>query len=350
MVDLPIKYVPLHAPILKTTWHDAAQQGSITTDTVSIGVENVSEFQLHSYLAHYDSQFWCMWSSNPESIDDYPGQRIKYSTSSDGLDWATEAFLTPAAPSGYRWIARGFWKRGSELIALCSLDDGDEGVYFGTDLELRGFVWSGSAWVDTYSIIDGYINNFPPEQLPNGDWIMAVRDPDSDIFYAVGDIGDWALTAVNEGSFNLNEPNVNIHDYNILTATFRPESGSNYLVRAVSKNGGVDWTDPIATNLPDGISKHFMLRLSNDRWVLISNVIFGFGRDKIHISSGDDGMTFDQVRILREEATSPNFPNPSYKIAGYQYPHAIEHNGYLYIVYSENKEDILVSRIALTDL
>jgi hypothetical protein len=91
-----------------------------------------------------------MWSDGP-GVEDRVGQRVKFSTSPDGLTWSKAEFLTPEPPcsginsefygtctnQGMRWIARGFWKRDNELLALASLDEAAE--FFGPSLELHAF-------------------------------------------------------------------------------------------------------------------------------------------------------------------------------------------------------------------
>ena len=90
----------------------------------------------HNYLVHFDGKYWAMWSDGP-GVEDRVGQRVKFATSLDGLDWGERRFLTPVPPGsgpdsphyntrtdeGYRYISRGFWVRDGELLALASLDE-----------------------------------------------------------------------------------------------------------------------------------------------------------------------------------------------------------------------------------
>src|SRR5690606_17201242 len=145
----------------------------------------------HNYLIHYDGQFWAMWSDGP-GIEDRVGQVVKYAVSSDGTNWSEPKLLTPYPPNsgpdsphyntrteeGFRWIARGFWIYDNQLLALVSLDEA--AGFFGESLQLRAFRWkeNNENWEDYMLVHDNAINNFPPKQLPTGEWLMSRRTYD----------------------------------------------------------------------------------------------------------------------------------------------------------------------------
>jgi len=140
----------------------------------------------HNYLVHHDGQFWAIWSDGP-GIEDRVGQRVKYATSPDGLNWSKAQFLTPIPPNsgpdsphygtrtdkGMRWISRGFWERDGKLLVLASLDEA--AGFFGASLALHAFRFnkSSNAWDDAGLVFKNAINNFPPLKLRTGDWMMS---------------------------------------------------------------------------------------------------------------------------------------------------------------------------------
>ena len=73
------------------------------------------------------------------------------------------------------------------------------------------------------------------------------------------------------------------------------------------------------------------------------------GRNPLCLSLSDDGVVFTRMGILRDEPTEPRYEGGA-KGAGYHYPHLIEHAGHIYVVYAQNKEDIIVTRIAIDEL
>ncbi len=326
----------------------AMAQVPVDTFTIFNGIEETAQLNLQNYIAYYDGVFFVIWSLG--LLDEgQSGQRVYYSTSVDGETWATASPLTAAPPSGWRYTSRGLWKRNGMLYALYALDE--EGSGFGNGLELRASVWNGSEWVDDQLIADNTINNFEPIMLPDGNWAFGRRDSNFDASFVKGDIDDWTIYPIaNTADFNLDEPVLTLVG-GTLVCTYRANDSAedNRLVRAFSFDLGETWTEATKTNFPDSRSKHHILRLSTGRYALCSNARYNLNRDKLTIALSDDGMRFDDVRMLRGEATTPQW-SMSEARAGYQYPHAIEVDGNLYIVYSRNKEDIQISRVAISAL
>ena len=66
-------------------------------------------------------------------------------------------------------------RRGGELLALASLDEA--GGFFGPSLVLHAFRLSasGRTWEPAGIVCRNAINNFPPERLPDGQWMMSRR-------------------------------------------------------------------------------------------------------------------------------------------------------------------------------
>src|SRR5690606_14364580 len=138
----------------------------------------------HNYLVYHEGEYWVMWSDGP-GIEDRVGQRVKFSRSKDGIKWSVGEYITPSpkgsvyygtrTEKGFRYIARGFWVRDGELIALASLDEA--AGFFGESLELRGYRWNSEIekWEDIGVVVTNAINNFPPKQLATGEWMMTRR-------------------------------------------------------------------------------------------------------------------------------------------------------------------------------
>jgi hypothetical protein len=101
----------------------------------------------------------------------------------------------------------------------------------------------------------------------------------------------------------------------------------------------------VHTNYPDATSKNFAMRLSNGEFVLLNNPNQK-KRDPLAISVSQDGWTFEQPRALR---AGQQMEDPT-KTWTFQYPHAMEHNGSLWVAYSINKRDIEVSETKMSDL
>lgn len=109
----------------------------------------------HAYLAFHNQRYWAMWSDGPGKPQpnltpeqhrnvvpghDQPGTRVSFATSRDGLLWSDPADLSgPPRIDGFGWIARGFWIRDKELLALASHFNAPG--YPGQGLSLEAFRW-----------------------------------------------------------------------------------------------------------------------------------------------------------------------------------------------------------------
>ena len=311
----------------------------------------------HNYLIHHEGEFWAMWSDGP-GFEDQVGQRVKFSTSPDGLSWSEPKFLTPVPPAsgpdskyygtrtkkGFRWISRGFWQRGEELYALASLDEA--AGFFGSSLNLHAFrlISENETWEDAGVISENTINNFPPQKLPTGQWMMSRRTFDykkTGVHFLVGGrsgIDQWKSFPVLGSNSELaaEEPLWWLLPDNNLMALFRDNNRSGYLYRSFSIGDGGNWSTPIKTNFPDATSKIHGLRLHDGRYVLVSNAN-PKKRDPLVLSISDDGMTFNKM---------------GYLAGGRQvdYPHVMEHEGALFIAFSGEKQSVEVLKIQLEEL
>jgi hypothetical protein len=95
------------------------------------------------------------------------------------------------------------------------------------------------------------------------------------------------------------------------------------------------------TNYPNSTSKLFTLQTSRGFRVLISNANTAIGRREMHLAISEDGRVFTRMSRL---------DIPSSKPATLQYPHAIEHDGSLFIAFSRNKNITEVFKVSLDDL
>jgi hypothetical protein len=320
-------------------------------------VRDVDGVNQHNYLVHHGGQYWAMWSDGP-GVEDRVGQRVKYATSQDGLRWSDPKFMTPVPPNsgrdspfyntrttkGFRWISRGFWERDGELLALASLDEA--AGFFGPGLELHAFQWNigNDVWDDLGVIADNTINNFPPKKLANGQWMMSRRAWDykkTGVQFLVGGVerlDKWESFPVlgSNSELKAEEPLWwSLPDGNLM-ALFRDNGRSGYLFRSFSTDNGRKWSVPVRTNFPDATSKLNGLRLKDGRYVLVSNAN-PKQRDPLVLSVSDDGMVFTRM---------------GYLVGGRRvdYPHVIEHDGFLFIAFAGGKQTVEVLRIKLTDL
>ncbi len=309
----------------------------------------------HNYLAYHQGKFWVMWSDGP-GVEDRVGQRVAFATSPDGLTWSTPQYLTPYPPNsgpespvyntrsedGYRYISRGLWQRGGELLALVSLDEADK--FFGEALALRAFRLDATTetWEDIGLVYDNAINNFPPKPLPNGEWMMTRRTHDRHVYMLTGGVDGhdaWEthpVVMLEEGELRPEEPYWWILPDGHLLALFRDNARSGFLYRAFSTDLGRTWSRPVRTDFPDARSKFNGLRLKDGRYILVSNPN-PKKRDPLTLSISEDGIVFDHMGYL-------------FGGRRIDYPHVIEHDGHLLIAFSGNKQSVEVLKIEISAL
>jgi len=309
----------------------------------------------HGYLAYFQGLFFAMLSDGPgvprtgpedhQNIvpgHDQEGQRVSFATSADGLYWTPLQDLAGRPADGFGWIARGFWIRDGELLALASHFNAPG--YPGEGLSLEAFQWINATkdWERAATVQDDALNNFPPKKLPNGNWMMTRRDhlrQVSVLFGGLETISHWQVRPL--ASYNSSqqpeEPYWYIlpDDQNIV-GLFRDNSGSRRLLRSFSSDYAQTWSDLCTTNFPDAQSKFFALRTSRGYYALVSNAN-PQKRDPLTLSLSEDGLTYDRMYYL---------------VGGrhIDYPHMIEQDGCLYISFSGAKQTLEVLKVDLDDL
>jgi len=306
------------------------------------------KFQLHNYLLHHDGRFWCMWSHGP--AEDMPPQHIRFSTSVDGKTWSPSQVLVGPPKEGYAYIARGFWVRDGELLALVAHFKGRGAFGVNKELELQAYVWdkANAVWKLKGRVYENAINSFPPQKLPTGEWMLTRRDSRFNTSMLIGGIkalDDWrsfpVVKSLQIKGFSPDEPHWYEIPGNKLLALIRDNGGSGRLYHSVSADNGQTWSTPVVSNFPNATSKFFSIRTSKGYRVLVSNANPKIGRRQMHLSISGDGVVYTRMALL-------DIPMP--KAATLQYPHVMEHEGDLLIAFSRTKQMIEMLRIPLSEL
>jgi hypothetical protein len=304
------------------------------------------QFQLHNYLIHHDGKYWCLFSHGPV-VEDVPTQFVSYAVSDDGLKWSVARPVTPIPAEPYAYIARGLWLRDAELLALVAHFRGKGAFGVNKELKLQAFVWDPNAdtWKFKGTLYHDAINNFAPQQMPSGEWLMTRRDSRFNVFMLAGGVkalDDWESFPVIKRSevpgFSPDEPFWWRLPDGRLHALFRDNGGSSRLYQSFSSDEGRTWSRPRISNFPNASSKCYALKLSSGSRVMISNANPKLARRELYLSLSEDGLTFTKMAKL---------VIPSIKATTFQYPHAIEHDGHLLIALSQKKNQTEVLKVPL---
>jgi hypothetical protein len=344
------------------------------TSIVFRAEKNGYQFNLHSYLTRYEGKFWSIWSSGL-THEDSPKQLIRYAFSEDGHHWSdsgivTEPEVNPKAQGVC--IARGVFVLDGELTALVAFFEKrselspttapDRAAYpegwpdIWSNLKLVKFVWDGQEWKDKGVFLDNCMSNFPPRPI-DGRLVMTCRDSKVKLSTVISEDqggGNWTRTILPgapPGDF-LTESSWYVDPEGVVHLLGRDDRRSKYLYHSLSRDNGLTWETPVRTNYPDAMSKNFTGRLSNGWYFLINNPVRTgrSTRDPMAISFSRDGWTFGNPLAVRKNAPPQRFPGRSKSPDSFQYMHALEFEGALWVVYSTNKEDIEISEFRITDI
>jgi hypothetical protein len=277
-----------------------------------------------------------MFSHGPE-VEDVPTQFVSFATSADGLTWSAAQPLTPRPEAPYAYIARGFWLRDGELLALVAHFRGAGAFGVHKDLKLEAYAWDkqSGTWNFKTVLFEDAINNFAPQKLQNGEWTMTRRDARFNVYMLAGglqSLTDWqsfpVVRRLEIPKFSPDEPFWWQLPDGRLHGLFRDNGGSSRLFQAFSEDSGRTWSRPRPTNFPNASSKCYSLLLSNGLRVLISNANPKWARREMYLSLSRDGEVFTKMARLEI---------PFKQATTFQYPHAIEEDGHLLVIFSQKK-------------
>lgn len=321
-----------------------------------LATEDGNKFCHHPNLAVFGDELYCMWS-NGILDEDAPGQRILYCRTADGSTWTEPSLLAEHTDGGGYCVAAGFLVEPDKLVAFYT---GTGSHNFHDDSALLAIASTdGRTWSDPQTVTGGFYIAAPRRiggnrlllagehvgrHRKNGRMRLLTTQQDDGL-------GGWqeALIPVKRlGIFGYTEPSPFLRPDGTLIISFRNYTG--WLYASTSSDHGRSWTAPSETTFPDSTARFSTGNLSDGTVYLINNPMRErFDRSLLAIALSRDGVTFDRAWLVRGEPTSQRFQGRQ-KVDGWQYPHAVAWGDHLYVAYSVNKEDVGVTRIALTDL
>ncbi len=337
----------------------------------------------HAHIAHFQGRFYVMFSNGWIDEDDV-GQRVMFSTSDDFRSWSTPTPLVDTQMGehwGLTFTAGGWHVHQDTLVAYIGEYEYDvppgtrkpDHIQETPHKNTRTWAMTtrdGCTWSKPIPIIERMIPNHGPQPTRSGRLIMAggmmfpyTDDPagltgwtptgiyprdmphpyvdDSTGFWDAAPYLDPGRPVTNEGAFFQT-------DDGALHMFLRTRTG--YLWHTTSDDDGKTWSPPGPTQFTDSVAKFHLGRLPDGRFYYVGNPSTRREyRTLLVLSLSEDGEDWTRSFILRNEETAPVFEG-TYKDHGYQYPHTMILDGFLYVVYSINKEDIGVLRTDLSQL
>lgn len=350
-----------------------------STQTATLGLqplpstETVTVFSPDDTTDHYANgvvmtafkgKLYCMWQSS-KTDEDSDDTWVAYSCSEDeGKTWCSPRPLVKATDQEYH-TSGGWLVYGDTLIAF--IDTWQRGV------EPRGgytyYIYStdGKTWSKPQPVkmADGSemkgVLEQDPYLLPDGRLIGAVHFQPGLHVCPVYTDDPSGRTGWQRGRFEGEdrgkqsrelEPSQFLQADGTVTMIFRDQSSSFRKLASYSNDRGVSWTKPTVTAIPDARTKQCAGNLPDGTAYMVCCPVNGKQRFPLILLLSKDGLLFNKGALLRSGGTS-DLParryDGKYKTLGYNYPKALVYDGWLYVSYATNKEDVQYTRICIND-
>jgi BNR repeat-like domain len=324
-----------------------------TTDHYSNGVALIS----------FKGWLYAQWQSSATNEDE-PTTWTAYSRSQDGKTWSAPMVLAARATDGER-TSGGWWVSGNTLVGYINVWPttlSPRGGYTEYVTSTDGLAWSAPKPLpmSNGSTLNGIFEQ-DPHALPDGRIINAAHfqpglsvapcytdDPSGIAGWMRAPFTSLASTATTTREL---EPSWYRRADGAVVMIFRDQDSTFFKLASVSADRGQTWTVPVVTNMPDSRAKQSAGNLPDGTAYFASNPVSNKTRIPLAVTFSHDGRVFDKAFVLRtgSDLQPQQYPGTS-KGLGYSYPKSMVANGYLYVGYATNKEDVQCTRVPLTSL
>jgi len=259
----------------------------------------------------------------------------------NGKTWG-DIFTIDAGEAGFGVSHGVFLSHKGRLWAF-------HGAYRGTmkGVHTRAYVLSETdgTWEKKGVIIEGgFWPLQEPQKMDDGNWIMAGasigKGNPAAVAISHGDnLLEWDLVVIRKAPGAMwGESSVIVCGNRILNVARYHGSSQTVALAAFSDDYGRTWTRSEPSNMPMAASKPYAGTLSTGQHYLICTTTADSGnrRSPLTIALTEPGEErFSRVRVIRH-AVFPDSPGESHPGAALSYPYAVEHDGNLYVAYSNN--------------
>ncbi len=336
----------------------------IETFTVFKPSDSSDHFSNGVVMTAFKGYLYCQWQSS-QMGEDSEDTWVAYSRSLDGKTWTEPMVLQESQDEGYS-SSGGWWKHGDTLIAYFNYWPSKltpEGGYAFYKTSLDGIHWSeGNPVVMSGGEPIQGIFEQDPFALENGRIINAAHfQPGLNASPIYTDdasgVRGWKRSEFTN-SANKNdvsreiEPSALVQEDGTLVMMFRDQFSSFCSMASFSDDSGETWSKPELTTMPDSRSKQSAGNLPDGTAYLVNNPVRSKVRMPLVITLSKNGKNFDKAFLLRkgEGDIQPLRYQGKYKRLGYHYPKSMVHEGFLYVSYSVNKEEVEFARVPIGSL
>jgi hypothetical protein len=343
------------------------------TFTVFAPTAATDRFSNGVVLIPFKGRLYAQWQSSARD-EDSADTWVAYSVSDDGRTWRAPRTLAPAGDGKLMRSSGGWQTDGEVLVAYANVwPDGFQsgaGGYAEYRVSRDGETWSAPRRVMGADgrPVEGVIEQDP--HRINGRVLTAFHlrpgmiakpfftdDPLGVTGWTQGEMTNLprdTASAVDPHERRLSreiEPSLFRRADGCVVMVFRDEELSFRQLASLSCDRGVTWTTPALTAMPDSRAKQSAGNLPGGAAYLVNAPNGDRSRIPLAVTVGPDGRLFDRAWQLRGKADlQPLRFEGKYKRPGYHYPKSVTWNGWLYVGYAANKEDVQVTRVPLASL
>ncbi|MEP1445252.1 MAG: sialidase family protein [Paraglaciecola sp.] len=337
---------------------------NVETFDVFKATPDTKKYNHGAVLLPFKGKLFIQWQSSAVD-EDANDTAIVFSISENGKDWGPVNSLVSARENAIVTNG-GWWSDGNELIAFIN-------VWPKSLKPKEGYVeyirsQDGQHWSQPQRLkhasgenVAGVIEQ-DLRQLPKGRILTTIHAQPGLIAtpYYTDDplaISGWQAGKMqnlpHQGQVSRElEPSWFIKKDQSIVMVFRDQASSFKVLASQSVDNAENWTTPVETNMPDSRAKQSAGNLPDGSAFLVNNPSGSKTRIPLTVTLSDDGKVFDRAFLLR--AGDSDLPEQQfqgkYKRAGFSYPKSIVWQGFIYVSYAVNKEDIAVTRVPVSAL
>jgi hypothetical protein len=261
----------------------------------------------------------------------------------------------------------GWWSDGETLVAYITVWRYEPDSSKSSHMEYMTSA-DGMTWSERRPLLDNErkpilgVFEQDPHALPDGRIIGAVHEQPGLVVspYYTDDpkgITGWTKGTMhhlpNQGAQSRElEPSWFIRVDGAVVMIFRDQQSTYRKLASVSTDRGATWSTPVLTNMPDSRSKQSAGNLPDGTAFQVNNPSGNKSRIPLVLMLSSDGKIFNKAYLLRSGGADlqPLRYAGRFKRAGYSYPKSVLWNGYLYVSYATNKEDVELTRVPVRNL
>ena len=335
------------------------------TVTVFAPSDATDHFSNGVVMTAFKDAIYCMWQSS-KTDEDATDTWVAYSRSTDdGKTWSKPMVIAETIDNGY--VSSGGWHATEDmLVAYINVWPGGmspKGGYTRCVTSTDGINWSEQADV---LMADGTplkgIFEQDPHVMPDGRIVNAAHlQPGLKVSPIYTDdptgvkgwnVGKFTYTGKESDAQSRElEPSLYRKADGTLVMIFRDQNSTYLKMAATSSDNGETWSKAVVTGFPDARTKQSAGNLPDGTAYFACNPVNNKLRSPLALVLSKEGELFDTAYLLRSNDEMPALRyTGNAKRAGYHYPKSMVYNGYLYVAYATNKEDVQYTRVPLSSI